>query len=197
MVIIFAILLALARLEQEVTRCHLENHAGKGPEVGARTILGPNDDFWRAVLPSLNLRRKVVVGPTTVAQIAYLEFEVFSQFWSSSLRPVLLNLMLNLPWVQYVKFKVWYPKCVAKLIIAVDSRDSISYVVQCSRSGIFIFKLFDFSLNSHLLALLELLAVFHKSVELLAIGLIPIQVVAKEGVWRHSSLLHLLHLLDQ
>lgn len=121
MIIILAILLALARLEKEVTCCHLKDHAGEGPEVGARTILGPNDHFWRAVLPSLNLRRKVVIGPTAVAQVAYLELEVFSQFWSSSLRPILFNLMLDLPRVQYFKFQVGYPKSVAKLIIAVDS----------------------------------------------------------------------------
>ena len=197
MVIIFAILFALARLEKEVTRCHLKDHAGEGPEVGARTILGPNDHFWRAVLPSLNLCREVVVCPTAIAQVAYLEFEVLSEFWSSSLRPVLLNLMLDLPWVQYFEFQVGYPKSVAKLIIAVDRRDSISYVVQRSGSGIFILKLFDFSLDSHLLTLLELLAVFHELVKLSAIGLIPIQVVAIEGGRCHPSLLHLLHLLDQ
>lgn len=138
-----------------------------------------------------------MVCPTAIAQVAYLEFEVLSEFWSSSLRPVLLNLMLDLPWVQYFEFQVGYPKSVAKLIIAVDSRDSISYVVQRSGSGIFILKLFDFSLDSYLLTLLELLAVFHELVELSAIGLIPIQVVAIEGGRCHPSLLHLLHLLDQ
>lgn len=105
--------------------------------------------------------------------------------------------MLDLPWVQYVEFQVGYPESVAKLIIAVDRRDSISDVVQRSGSGIFILKLFDFSLDSHLLTLLELLAVFHELVELSAISLIPIQVVAIEGGRCHPSLLYLLHLLDQ
>ena len=180
MIIILAILLALARLEKEVTSCHLKDHAGEGPEVGAGTVLGPDYHFWRAILPSLNLRRKVMIGPTAVAQITNLELEVFSQLWSSSLRPVLFNFMPDLPWIQYVEFQVGYSESMAKLIIAVDSRYSIRYVVQRSQSSIIILKLFYLSLNSHLLALFELLAVFHESVELLAIALIPIQVVAIE-----------------
>ena len=48
-----------------------------------------------------------------------------------------------------------------------------------------------------MLTLLELLAVFQELVELSAFGLIPVQVVAEEGARRHSSLLHLLHLLDE
>lgn len=56
MVIVLAILLSLARLEEEVTSGHLKDHARKRPQIGRLVILGANYDFWRAVLAGLNLR---------------------------------------------------------------------------------------------------------------------------------------------
>ena len=104
MIIVLTILLSFARLEQEVTRRHLENHAGEGPKVGTRAILSPYDHFWRAVLPGLDFCREVMICPTAISQITNLEFKIFTKFWSPALRPILLNLMLNLPWVQQVEF---------------------------------------------------------------------------------------------
>ena len=56
MIIILTILLPLAWLKKEVTSRHFENHAGEGPEVSTRTILGTYDHFWGTILPCLDLR---------------------------------------------------------------------------------------------------------------------------------------------
>ena len=106
--------------------------------------------------------------------------------------------MLYLPWVEQIEFQIRYAQGITKLIIAVFSFDSISDVVNYwCWSSFFIFKFLNFSLNSHLLTLFELLAILDKLIELTAIVLIPILVVAVEGTRHHTSLLNLLHLLDE
>ena len=42
----------------------------------------------------------MVVGPAAVAEIANLQLEVFTKLWTATLRPVLLNLVLDLSWIE-------------------------------------------------------------------------------------------------
>ena len=42
----------------------------------------------------------MVVGPAAVAEIANLQLEVFAKLWTAALRPVLLNLVLDLSWIE-------------------------------------------------------------------------------------------------
>ena len=58
-----------------------------------------------------------MVGPTPITQVANLQLEVFSKFWPSSLRPILLNLMLDLPRVKQVELQIRDAKYFTQLII--------------------------------------------------------------------------------
>ena len=100
MVIILTVLLSLAWLEYEVTSGHFENHACEGPEVSTRAILSSDDDFWGAILPGLDLSRKVMISPAPIAQVTDLELEVLTKLRSTALRPILFDLMLDLPRVK-------------------------------------------------------------------------------------------------
>jgi hypothetical protein len=74
MVVVFSVLVSLSRLEQEVTRCHLEYHAGKRPHVSRGVVLLAYNYLWGPVLPGLDLSRKMVISPASVAEITDLEF---------------------------------------------------------------------------------------------------------------------------
>ena len=45
MIIIFVVVRALARLEKEIARDHLEDGTGEGPDVGRSVIIGANNYF--------------------------------------------------------------------------------------------------------------------------------------------------------
>ena len=196
MIVILAILLALSRLEEEVTSGHLEDHAGEGPEVGTGPILGAYDDFRRAVLPRLDLRREVMIGPAAVAQVTNLQLKVLTKLGPATLRPVFLNLMLDLPWVEQVKLQIWNAQHLAKLIIAalLVLRDRISASLTLRFR---LFKLLDLGLDAHLLALLELLAILEELVKLAALTLVLVPIEAEEGGRCNACFLHLLHLLEK
>ena len=46
-------------------------HGGHAPDVGAGAPFGAEDDFWGAVLSSLNIVCEVVAYPTGIAKICY------------------------------------------------------------------------------------------------------------------------------
>jgi hypothetical protein len=60
----------------------------------------------------------VVVGPASVAQVANLQLQVFTQLWATALRSILLNLMLDLPRIDQVKLEVGDVEDLAEVIVA-------------------------------------------------------------------------------
>jgi hypothetical protein len=68
-IIILIIVPALSWFKQKVSSYHLKNSTSEGPNVSRSVIVSSNDNFRRAVLPSLNFRCEVVVGPTPVAHV--------------------------------------------------------------------------------------------------------------------------------
>ena len=48
-------------------------HAGHTPDIGTRTPLGTENDFWRAVLSRLDVVGKVMPDPAGVAKISNLD----------------------------------------------------------------------------------------------------------------------------
>ena len=60
----------------------------------------------------------MVVGPASVAQVANLQLQVFTQLWATALRSILLNLMLDLPRIDQVKLEVGDVEDLAEVIVA-------------------------------------------------------------------------------
>ena len=56
-------------------------------------------------MTSLDLCGEVMVGPAAIAQIAYLQLQVFTELRSSSLSAILLNLLLDFSRVEQLKLK--------------------------------------------------------------------------------------------
>lgn len=73
MVVVFAVFVPLARLKQEVSGGHLENHTRKRPYIRSRIIFLSDDNLGRPILSSLNLGREVMVRPATIPEIAYFQ----------------------------------------------------------------------------------------------------------------------------
>ena len=71
-VVILTVLLAFARLEEEVSRRHLEDHAREGPKIGRGAVLGADNYLGRPVLSRLDLVGEVMIGPASISQIANL-----------------------------------------------------------------------------------------------------------------------------
>lgn len=97
MVIILVVALALARLKQKIACDHFKYRACETPYIRRRIIVRADDHLWRAVLSRLDLWRKVVVGPTTVAHIADFDLHIFI-----NLRPALLFFrVLRILWLLF------------------------------------------------------------------------------------------------
>lgn len=137
-----------------------------------------------------------MIGPAAVAKVTNLQLKVFTKLGPTALRPVLLNLMLDLPWVEQVKLQIWNTQHLAKLIIA--ALLVLRYRISTSLTLRFrLFKLLDLGLDAHLLALLELLAILEELVKLAALTLVLVPIEAEEGGRCNASFLHLLHLLEK
>jgi len=147
-IVVLPVLLTLARFEQEISSGHLENHAGKRPQIGRCSVLGADDNLWRSILARLDLSREVVVGPTAVSEITNLELQIFTEFRASTFSTVFLNLMLDLAGVKEVKVQERDPENLLKLVVT---------LMVVSLPSLFLFG--QLLLDTHLLTLLELLAV--------------------------------------
>lgn len=75
-VIIFFMVVPRSWIEEKVTSQKLEGHAGKTPQVSGGIIVNAHDDFRSSILPGLNLRHKMIMSPTAIAQIANLAIDV-------------------------------------------------------------------------------------------------------------------------
>ena len=122
MIIVFAILLAFAGLKQEVSGSHLEDHAREGPHVGTAVVLGSNDDLGGPILARLYLRRKVMISPAAVAEVANLELQILAKLGSTLFRPVLLNLLFNLSRIQQLELEMGYSKHFGQFILRLTVR---------------------------------------------------------------------------
>jgi len=116
-IVVLAVLLTLTWLKKEITGSHLEDHACEGPHVGTGVVLSSDNHLWGTVLTRLNLSREVMVCPAAVAEIADFQFKVFAELWTTLLRPILFNLLLDLAWVKQLKFQIWDVQCFCQLII--------------------------------------------------------------------------------
>ena len=114
----------------------------------------------------------MVVGPAAVAEIANLQLEVFAKLWTAALRPVLLNLVLDLPWVEQVKLEVRDTEGGTKLIIASFVGLLRGGSPTCLCCLLLLLEFLKFVLDANLLTLLELLSILEKLGELGFIGLI-------------------------
>ena len=94
MVVVLVIVVALSWLEQEVSGNHLEDSAGERPDIGTGVVVGSDDDLWRSVLTSLDLRREVMVCPATVSHVADLDHHLVIKL-TSSLALKILKLLLH------------------------------------------------------------------------------------------------------
>ena len=70
-------------------------------------------------MTSLDLCGEVMVGPAAIAQIAYLQLQVFTELRSSSLSAILLNLLLDFSRVEQLKLKEGDVQRLCHLIVAV------------------------------------------------------------------------------
>ena len=112
----------------------------------------------------------MVVGPAAVAEVANLQLEVFTKLWTATLRPVLLNLVPDLSWVEQVELEVRDTEGTTELIIA------IFFGLRCGsltrlRRLLLLLKLLKLVLDANLLTLLELLSILE---ELGKLGLISL-----------------------
>ena len=73
MVVRLAIILTLARVEQEVAGDEFKRHASHRPQVCTHIIVQAKHHFWTTVLARLDLLSEVVVGPAAVAKITDLQ----------------------------------------------------------------------------------------------------------------------------
>jgi hypothetical protein len=105
MVIVFTILITFTGLKQEISCCHLKDHACKRPNISGCIVLWSNNDFRRSILSRLNLRRKMVVSPASISKVAYLQLQVFAKLGSSAFSFIFIKLVLHLTRIHDVKFK--------------------------------------------------------------------------------------------
>ena len=95
MIIVFIIIVSLARFKQEITGDHLKYCTGQAPYISWRIIISTYNYLWRTILPSLNLWRKVMVCPAPVTHIAYLYHNVFVNFGTSLILTRLLSSIIR------------------------------------------------------------------------------------------------------
>ena len=80
MIVVLVVVAALARLEKEVASDHLKDSASEGPDIGRGVVVSTNNDLRRAVLPSLDLRREVMISPAAISHIANLHLDIITDF---------------------------------------------------------------------------------------------------------------------
>ena len=90
------LILGLPRVKQEVAGYQLKNHARKRPEVRADIIVDAEHDLRPPILPGLDLVREVVMGPTTIPQIANFQLDVLCGQWPSPMHVLFKLLVLRL-----------------------------------------------------------------------------------------------------
>lgn len=95
MIIVFVIIIALARLKQKVTCDHFKYSTGERPDVSRCVVISTYDNLWRPILTSLDFRSKVMIRPTAVTHIAYLYHNVFINFRTS----LTLTIVCGLSWL--------------------------------------------------------------------------------------------------
>ena len=83
MVVSLAVVLAFARVKEEVTRDQLECHAGHRPKVSTHIVIESEHHFRTTILPRLNLLSEVVVRPASVSQVTDLKRDLLVSEWSS------------------------------------------------------------------------------------------------------------------
>ena len=118
-VIVFVVVVALAGLKEEVTSHHFENGAGKAPDVSGGVVVSTDYDLWRAVLPGLDLRGKVVVSPATIAHVANLNHYVLVDLGT----PAFLRLTIFLLLLGFI-------------IVSVK-KQSVEFLVDAVKAGFF------------------------------------------------------------
>ena len=91
MVIVFVIIVSLARFKQEITRDHLKDCTSQAPHISWGVIISTYNYLWRTILSSLNLWRKVMICPAAVTHIAYLYHDIFINFGASLILTRLLS----------------------------------------------------------------------------------------------------------
>lgn len=108
MVIVFVIIVSLARLKQEITCNHLKDGASQAPYVSWGIVVSTYDNFWGSILPGLNLWGEVVISPATVSHVTYLYHYVLINFGTSL---TLTGLLLT---------SICCCACIVKLVIIVE-----------------------------------------------------------------------------
>lgn len=83
MIIILVVVLALSRLEQEVSSHHLEDCASKTPDIRRGIVIGSNYNLWGTILSSLNFWREMVISPASISHVADLDLNIISNSWAS------------------------------------------------------------------------------------------------------------------
>jgi hypothetical protein len=81
MVIVFTELIVRIFLgvEQQLPCEQLESHAGKGPHVSGKVVVGAEQNLRTSVLSCLNLSGEVMMFPAGIAQIRYFNFKPLLQ----------------------------------------------------------------------------------------------------------------------
>ena len=77
MVIVLLVILTWSWVEQEVSSDQLEDHASIAPEISRGIVVYAHDNFRSSILPRLDLRHEVIVGPAAVTKITDLDIDVF------------------------------------------------------------------------------------------------------------------------
>lgn len=102
-----ALLLTLSWLEQEIGCDQLKDHTSETPQVSTTIIIDSKHDFWSTILSGLNALCEVIVGPTSITQVADLYTDVLiderSTFVHFRLLCFLGGLFL-LPWGPHLTF---------------------------------------------------------------------------------------------
>lgn len=105
MVIIFPILITFTGFKQEISGCHLKDHACKRPDISRWVVLWSNNDFWRSVLSRLDLRWEMVISPASISEVANFQLQVFAKLWSPAFSLIFIELVLHLTRIHDVEFK--------------------------------------------------------------------------------------------
>ena len=103
-VIVLVVGLPFARFKEEVSGHHFKDCAGKTPDISRRVVVCANDDLGGPILSSLDLRGKVVIGPTAIAHVTDLDLDIVANPGSSLkfLIFLLLSLFLFLIAIQKI-----------------------------------------------------------------------------------------------
>jgi len=93
-IVILVVILAFARLKQKISGNHFKNSTGEGPDVSRRVVICANDNFGRPVLPRLNFRCEMVVGPAAIPHITNFNLHILINFRAAFVLVAFLLLLL-------------------------------------------------------------------------------------------------------